>query len=147
MKKLIIVLLSIAIFYIPASYAEKVTVCASPDSIDSQTPTVQLLYNSVPMISGGWKNLPAAGKCESYDLVNSRAYVSEKKLQVMFHMSSWPASFHIGDVTFDNPADFDNCMVNVQYLYWSLLKIKVRAGKGCLSLKPTIPFRKISMNP
>lgn len=147
MNKFIIVLLSMATFYIPASYADKVTICASPDSIDTENPNIELVYIDHPMMVGAWKSLPDAGKCTSYDLVNSRAYVSGKNLQVMFSMDSWPTSFHIGDVTFDNPADFDNCMVDVQYLYWSMLKIKVRAGKGCLSLKPTIPFRKISMNP
>ncbi|MCK5820201.1 MAG: hypothetical protein KAH18_13405 [Psychromonas sp.] len=147
MRTFIIVLLSTVIFYIPALYAENVTLCNSPDSITKANPQIQLRYNETPIMTERWIKLPAPGKCVSVSLDNSRTYFSGKQLDVYFSYSSALMNFNIGNVTFDNAADFDNCMLDVQYISSSPVGFRARAGKGCLSFKGTIPFKKTPLKP
>ncbi|MCK5818523.1 MAG: hypothetical protein KAH18_04570 [Psychromonas sp.] len=140
MKIFFIVLLSMVAVYIPASYAENITVCSSLDSITTANPLFALNNKGIPLVNG-LVSLPAPGKCVSMALTNkSREFLVGKHVQVMFSVAPALVPILIGTVTFDSVGDFDNCQVNIEYTTYIAFAVKARAAKGCLSKEPIKTF-------
>ncbi|MCK5819202.1 MAG: hypothetical protein KAH18_08090 [Psychromonas sp.] len=147
MKKFIIVLLSLAAFYISASYAESVNVCASNDSISTDLPQFRLQNNRVAITNYEWNSLPIHGKCTTLKLIKNRASLVGKKIDVLFTTQPGVLNQNIGNVTFNSLAEFDDCQVSIQYISYSRLSVKARASKVCTNIPRNIPFVKIPLNP
>lgn len=133
MKKFILLLVGVVVFYIPISYGDVIDVCTSKNSSTNQQPTYALRINDKAITKLGSYAIPAPGKCDSIQLALSREDLVKKTIHVMF-WTTLGVPQDIGTLSFDSVLEFESCEVYIEYISLGLY-YKARGDQSCSSSK------------
>ena len=133
MKKFIILLISIMVFFIPIAYGrDTVGICTSEDSSTAWEPAFRLNVNKESITKGELYYLPDPGTCRSASLRIPREKLVKKIIHVGFEIDFDITTHDIGTLSFDSIADFESCEVYIKYIS-GIFSYKARASKVCTS--------------